>query len=137
MNTFSQIESRKNIERGKGKLEPFTGEFKEIDMFGEWYCPRCKSKNRKLQLSQDSLTLHCPDHYLCEYEYCNKDGRDKYKMFLTARYRYPISLTELEQHLLETNIKRLNEIDSNISDLIKVKKEILLEIVRGNKKCVD
>lgn len=102
---FTQQEQDLNVERGKIWLEhglkPYMGEFREIDLNQEWYCPNCRTPKTKLVLGRNGRSLHCPTfHEICEYEYGNKEERDLSGTFLSDNYQWPITILELKKDML-------------------------------------
>lgn len=104
-------ENEKNIERGKKwGMTPYNGQFNEIYLDGEWYCPDCSGKT-KLKLNRYGDGLYCPEHpELCEYEYHNAAGRDKHRVFWAVGFEYPLSKVAL---IMRQRVSLLAELDKN------------------------
>lgn len=123
--TYDEKERLLNLERGESwmrefDLKPYMGTFKELDLTDEWYCPRCKSKKRKLKLSNDHQLLYCTSHYTkCEYEFKNKQARDEDKTFWSDGFKYPLTFSDITD--IENQAKK-DRVDWLVTEIAKLKK---------------
>lgn len=122
-------EHDKNLERGKAwKLTPYSGKFRDINLTQDWYCPDCND-GTKLMLSYSLDCLYCPAHSEdCEYEYHNAEGREKYCLFWSKGFNYPLSYKELRVRKRDLLITDLSNNKARIVSLCQRNKEIELEI---------
>lgn len=126
-------EHEKNLGRAKvWKLVPYSGDFLEIDLKQDWYCPHCRDGS-KLILSNAGDCLLCPtEWHACEYEYHNAAGRDKYEVFWSKGFKYPLSHQGLLIDKRDCLITGLSDNKAQITRLRKRNKEIELEIQSFN-----
>lgn len=114
-------EREKNIQRGKSwatfGLKPYMGDFSEIDLSDEWYCPRC---HQRLKLGAGGLYLYCPNDYnICEYEYHNAEGREHYGVFWSEDFHYPLSRSELIRAQIHEKKKTIATVYKRMAESIE------------------
>ncbi|EOV8094096.1 hypothetical protein ACOKWN_003868 [Vibrio parahaemolyticus] len=123
-------------------LGDYEGDYAEIDMGQEWYCPSCMIQLELVE-SRGEPRLDCPTSYhTCEYGYANRVGRELGRVSWSTPYKYPLSKVEYLKEKIRkqdrmiqsqfTHIQKARKIIDQARDEIKIAK-VLLEQLEGKR----